>query len=221
MKTKLKRYVLTDEIYKVIKESILSHKLAPGEKVNIDQLARDLEVSNIPIREALSKLASEELVRVIPFKGMYVTRMSLQDLNEIFEIRIHLETLAIEKAALLIPEEELLKLNEEMHSFSMNKPSNHSEYLQYVIQMNEALHGLILKYCCNDALRKLAHGYISRIQSYLVFVQKNMEVSTSHLEWEEHVQILKQLLNRNVDGAVQAMRHHLEESCNRTNSFFQ
>ncbi|MCR8635617.1 GntR family transcriptional regulator [Paenibacillus radicis (ex Xue et al. 2023)] len=220
MKKKLSKYVLTDEIYKIIKEQILSHELAPGEKVNIDKLARDLEVSNIPIREALSRLSSEGFVDMIPYKGMFVTPMSLKDLNELFELRIHLETLAVEKAAALIPEQELLHIKEKMDSFAKVKPASDSEFLQYVFEMNEILHGVILQYCGNDMLQNVVSGYIERIQSYLVFLQKNMNIDHSQLEWEEHAQILHQLIQRNVQEASRALRFHLQNSLERTKVYF-
>ena len=118
MGTKISRVNLTEEIYRIVKEDILSHKLKSGEKINIDQLARSLEVSNIPIREALSRLQSEGYLHVIPFKGMFVNLMSLKDLNELFEIRLQLEPLAVEKAALLIPDDTLEQLQETMNSLT-------------------------------------------------------------------------------------------------------
>ncbi|MDF2960651.1 MAG: transcriptional regulator, GntR family [Paenibacillus sp.] len=220
MKKKLSKYVLTDEVYKIIKEQILSLELAPGDKVNIDKLARDLEVSNIPIREALSRLSSEGFVDMIPYKGMFVTPMSLKDLIELFELRIHLETLAVEKAAEVIPEKELLKIKEKMDSFSKVKPASDNEFLQYVFEMNEILHGMILNYCGNDMLQNIVSGYIERIQSYLVFLQKNMNIDHSQIEWEEHAQILHHLMERNVQEASLAVRRHLQNSLERTKIYF-
>src|SRR5690242_2676186 len=75
LKVSLNRNVLTQEIYNLLKEQILSHTLPPGDKINIDQIARDLDVSNIPIREALSRLTADGFVRMVPFKGMFVTEI--------------------------------------------------------------------------------------------------------------------------------------------------
>ncbi len=73
-KKPLGRYVLTDELYALLKRQILSHEMTAGDKINIDKLARDLGVSNIPIREALFKLSSEGFVTVVPSKGCSLRR---------------------------------------------------------------------------------------------------------------------------------------------------
>lgn len=110
MTKQLHRYVLTDELYSLLKQQILSHTLPAGEKINIDKLTRELGVSNIPIREALFRLATEGFVTVVPFKGMYVAPLSLKDIDDIFEIRVHLEELAVRKAVRHIPQERLLQM---------------------------------------------------------------------------------------------------------------
>jgi DNA-binding GntR family transcriptional regulator len=107
---KITRTVVTKEIYEMIKEQILQHQLEPGEKINIDQLARELEVSNIPIRESLSRLVAEGLVMAVPYKGMFVTHMSLKELNDIFELRQSLEPLALRKAFHSLPKAEIHKV---------------------------------------------------------------------------------------------------------------
>lgn len=221
MTRKIKRNVLTDEIYAIIKENILSHKILPGEKINIDQLARELEVSNIPIREALSRLSTEGLVHVVPYKGMFAIQLDLKELNEIFELRIYLEPMAIKKAVPHIPEARLIELREQMDFSPDLIPSESSEFVEHVRQMNSNLHGLILQYCGNDTLQKLVHSYIERIQSYLLLMQKSMRIHSVEQEWQEHQEIIRQLLDRNAEGASEAMRHHLQQSCARTTSFFE
>ncbi|WP_171652760.1 FCD domain-containing protein [Paenibacillus foliorum] len=146
--------------------------------------------------------------------------MSLKDLNELFELCIHLETLVVEKAATLIPEQELLQIKERMDSFSKVKPVSDSEFLQYVFEMNELLHGVTLQYCGNDMLQNVVCGFIERIQSYLVFLQKNMNIDHSQLEWEENAQILHHLMQGNVQEASRALRLHLQNSLERTKIYF-
>jgi DNA-binding GntR family transcriptional regulator len=67
--TKIGRVVLGDQVYEAIKERILDQAYAPGEKLNIDRLVREFEVSSTPIREALTRLVAEGLVSAAPFVG--------------------------------------------------------------------------------------------------------------------------------------------------------
>lgn len=217
MGNKINRVNLTEEIYRIVKEDILSHKLKSGEKINIDQLSRSLEVSNIPIREALSRLQSEGYLHIIPFKGMFVNLMSLKDLNEIFEIRLLLEPLAVEKAALIIPDKILEQLNESMISLHSNKPTNG---LETITEMNFSIHGTILQYCDNTNLQNLVRGYIEQIQRYLTFIKLNLDVDNTNVEWSEHNAILQKLIRRDARGASDAMSKHIRNSQKRTNVHF-
>ncbi|MCM3628239.1 GntR family transcriptional regulator [Paenibacillus glycanilyticus] len=220
MKKSLNRYVLTEEIYALLKGHILNHDIAPGEKVNIDQLARDLEVSNIPIREALSRLAAEGLVDTVPFKGMFVAKMSLQELDEMFEIRMELECLSIRKAARLIPASELEQLKKAMEEYPRSDMESGEQRIQVIAEMNQGLHGLILNHCGNHSLRNLIETYIEKIQRYLALYQKDLKPQLIQVEWEEHMRIVQFLVARDEQSAEQALKQHLENSYKRTRAFF-
>ncbi|MCK9861270.1 MULTISPECIES: GntR family transcriptional regulator [Paenibacillus] len=220
MKKNLNRYVLTEEIYTLLKSHILNHEIAPGEKINIDQLARNLEVSNIPIREALSRLAAEGLVDTVPFKGMFVAKMSLQELDEMFEIRMELECLSIRKAVHSIPASQLEQLQREMEEFPRSDLSSGEQRIQVIAQMNESLHGLILNHCGNQSLKSLIESYIEKIQRYLALYQKDLNAQLIQDEWEEHMRIVEFLTVRDQQSAEQALKQHLENSYKRTRAFF-
>ncbi len=219
MRKKLNRINLTEEIYQIIKEQILNHELAPGTKINIDKLSRELEVSNIPIREVLSRFSTEGLVKVVPFKGVFVTKMTIRDLDEIFELRTHLEVLALEKSILLIPDDELNKLEEQFKSMNVKEIKKELN-LESVMKMNEDIHGLILKYCGNETLKRSVTGYIERIQRYISFIYEDIEESYYDLEYQEHYNIIDKLINKNVDEAKEALRYHLVNSHKRTRPYF-
>lgn len=219
MKKGLSRYVLTDEIYTLLKEQILNHEMPSGEKINIDQLARDLEVSNIPIREALSRLMAEELVYTVPFKGMYVAQISLQELDEMFEIRKELESLAIRKAVSQIPEEKLAHLEQEMKTWATSHPADDEEKIKLIADMNQSLHGLILDYCNNQSLANLIHVYIDRIQRYSALFHKGMEQQLLQEEWDEHMLVVQGLVARDAALAEVSLLKHLNNSHLRTRGF--
>ncbi|PZE20188.1 GntR family transcriptional regulator [Paenibacillus xerothermodurans] len=215
-----KRKPVADEIYSSIKHQILSYTLSPGEKINIDQLARGLHVSNIPIREALSRLASEGLVHIVPYKGVTVAEMSLQELDELYELRIELEGYATRKATYLIPEAELNWLDDEMNGRRVSIDTAQGN-LETVMRMNEQLHGTILKYTHNDNLSKLMTTFLQRIERYLIYARRDLAVDTVRREWHEHQEILTFLKQRNSSMAEKAMRTHISNSHQRTRRFFQ
>ena len=87
---------LSERAFKYLKDEILTGNLKPGTKLRFEDLAEKLEVSQTPIKEALHMLELEGLVKMIPRKGAYVTRLTDQDLEEYTQIRLALECLAID-----------------------------------------------------------------------------------------------------------------------------
>jgi len=85
------RETLQEKIFSVLKKWILDGTLKPGEKIIESAVARRLEVSRAPLREALFLLAQRGFVTIRSHRGAYVTRLSNRDIREIFEIREILE----------------------------------------------------------------------------------------------------------------------------------
>jgi DNA-binding GntR family transcriptional regulator len=93
------RRKVTDWVYEELKAAIVDLRLGPGEALREAALAGQLGVSKTPIREALTRLEQEGLVRTTSFKGAEVSGYSRQDLIEIYELRELLENLAARTAA--------------------------------------------------------------------------------------------------------------------------
>src|SRR5262249_33975646 len=87
-----------DAVYGALRRSSLDGKLSPGERLRSDALARDLNVSRTPVREALRKLEAEGLVDAAP-SGLVVRQLTEEDLTEIFYLREALEGMAARLAA--------------------------------------------------------------------------------------------------------------------------
>lgn len=90
---------LTESISRALRQAILDGVLVGGESVRQEEIAKTFGVSRVPIREALLKLEGEGLVETVPRRGVVVTSLSSQDFDEILEMRLALELLAIERAA--------------------------------------------------------------------------------------------------------------------------
>ncbi|HOG47610.1 MAG TPA: GntR family transcriptional regulator, partial [Anaerolineae bacterium] len=78
---------LSDRIYAILKGKILQGSLPPDEHLPLEQIARNLGVSTTPVRDALNLLAADGLVEWIPRRGAFVTKLSLQTVEEVFQIR--------------------------------------------------------------------------------------------------------------------------------------
>jgi DNA-binding GntR family transcriptional regulator len=90
---------LAEKAFETLHEAIITGRLRPGERLPIEELAAVLEMSAMPIREAVRRLHSAGLVENIPHRGARVTELSIADLAEVYEARLALEMLAIRRAA--------------------------------------------------------------------------------------------------------------------------
>ena len=103
---------LRDVVFQTLRNAILKGELKPGERLMEIQLAQKLGVSRTPVREALRKLELEGLVIMIPRRGAIVADITVQDLNDVLEVRQALEELAVRKACDCATEEQPLTLND-------------------------------------------------------------------------------------------------------------
>ena len=106
---------LGNKIFNVLRDKILNEEYTKGQKLNEVALARQLNISRTPIREALKQLELEGLVKSIPNKGVYVLGFSHRDIDDMLEIRYALEGLAIQLAIERIDDEHFLYGNSYRH----------------------------------------------------------------------------------------------------------
>jgi len=98
-----------DKAYKQIKEKIVTIEMKPGAVIREVELMADLKLGRTPIREALKRLQSENLVIATPRRGMFVSDVAITDLTQIYEIRVELEALCARLAAERINPKQLIR----------------------------------------------------------------------------------------------------------------
>ena len=115
---------LGSKIFILLRDRILNESYQCGDKLNELTLAKELKISRTPIREALKQLELEGLVESIPNKGVYVKGFSPRDIDDMFEIRLSLEGLAVSFAIDRMDEVHLAKIKEVFELLVMNKTTN-------------------------------------------------------------------------------------------------
>ncbi|WP_203364507.1 GntR family transcriptional regulator [Bacillus sp. REN10] len=132
-------------VTKNLRQAILNGTFKEGERLIQEDWANILNVSRMPIREALRQLQSEGLVRIVPHKGAIVTPITKEDIEEIYYLRSSLEGLAVEKSLPFLTNEdkkELANILEKMESLTLTDETN-----DYYISLNESFHKLLRKGC--------------------------------------------------------------------------
>jgi DNA-binding GntR family transcriptional regulator len=109
------REILTDSVYEAVKALVMDRRIAPGARINIDRLARDLHVSPTPIREALARLESDGLVTKEALRGYSVAGLlDLPSFLQLYEMRLLLEPAAARKAAEVMTKEDLRAMGQQV-----------------------------------------------------------------------------------------------------------
>lgn len=103
---------MTEQVLVRIRDMILSGVLAPGSRIDQNELARRFGVSLVPLREALARLQSSGLVRIVPHRGVFVEALSADELLDIYQVREALEEQAARLAAPQLSDDTLAKLDQ-------------------------------------------------------------------------------------------------------------
>ena len=105
---------IADQVAELIRQRILSGQLKGGQPIRQEHLAAELGVSRIPLREALKQLAAEGFVTITSHKGAVVAELSIQEVEELFEIRLRLETWLLQLAIPAMTDRDLAALDRNM-----------------------------------------------------------------------------------------------------------
>lgn len=117
MSTSLKHRTLSSAIVERLRQAILDGTHVSGDQLRQDSLAEEYGVSRIPVREALFQLESEGFVRIVPHKGAIVSELSLDEINDVFDLRALLEPRLLAQSAHFLTEEDLAALDEIQAAF--------------------------------------------------------------------------------------------------------
>lgn len=211
------RQMLADGVYDVVKAQVMDLTIAPGTKINIDRLARELHVSNTPLREALTRLETEGLVTRRNLRGFWTADLlDEQGLRDYFTVRLLLEPFATEAAA-RGPELEALTagLEETLGQMerSAGRPALEHDYHTYrnFAEADARFHRVIAGACGNDLLASILAGMNAHAHNYRFYFRGGMAKATLG----EHRAVLDALTARDPGAAAAAMRIHLERARDR------
>ena len=105
------RELLADRAYAELRDRLVTLRIAPGEPIDEDQLGEQLEMGRTPVREAIKRLALENLVTVFPRRGTFASEINITDLADISDVRGVLEGHAAARAAERITDDQRAELD--------------------------------------------------------------------------------------------------------------
>ena len=197
--------------YEKIRDRIISGHLKPGQPITEEQLSKELDMSRTPVREALIKLQSEELVRMVGNRGAAVMEITPVDIAEIFQLRLLVEPYAARACVEFIDKKKLREIREKLTILAQSDLSKTVlEDLGTSLYEVHDLHDLIIQAAGNRRLARL----FNTLQSQILWMLNLERRITGRIgrSIQEHLNIVNALLASNGDSAEKYMREHLESN---------
>jgi len=213
---------LVDIAHEHLLSMLVSMQITPGERIRIDAVARQLGISQTPIREALRRLEAENLVHKITNVGYRASsQMSRREIDDLYELRMLIEPYAAGQAAAgAMTDDDVRLLSEMEKDMDKVKAGTGVAYARFA-EADATLHRLIAAGSGN----RLIAETIERLHVHLHIFQILFSTKTPGQDGalvgrgdapeeagEEHSRIIRALLDRDSAAAEAAMRHHLERS---------
>jgi DNA-binding GntR family transcriptional regulator len=195
----------------ILRDKILHMKLRPGEVLDEVSLASELGVSRTPMREALIRLASENLVELAPNRGARVTTLNLPDIRELFELLEVIQGITTRWAALRRDDEEILQMRAAAREF--HKKIKNNETLS-AVQRNFDFHNSIARAAKNNLLAAFYSNLLSRtFRLGLITLDRSVQTEKERLKdlrsiEAEHERLIEAIERKNGADAEALARQH-------------
>jgi DNA-binding GntR family transcriptional regulator len=195
----------TDRIYEGIKQLILRGELSNNAAVSENALARRFQVSRTPVREAIKRLELEGFVKVIPNQGIMIKEVSINEVKEIYDLRIAIEEFVVKELAELLSEDDFRVLEE-----SLKKQEKALEKRDAIAfhEEDRKFHDYFMRSYGNTMIVDFISKLRDRIEGINVHLLR--QPGNMNLFFREHGRIFEALRRRDAEEAARAMDEHLK-----------
>jgi DNA-binding GntR family transcriptional regulator len=194
---------LKEKAYRAIRENIISCAWLPGSLLNEKELAEILSVSRTPIREALNRLEQENLVKIVPQRGVFVSEITVKTISDVYQVREILEPFVVQLVTPKADPTALLRFHQLFNSCSVGED-------EVLPRLDDEFHHFLIAVCDNDYLVQMMQNIYAqneRIRVLSTRLPRRLEETVS-----EHCEIIDAMLVRDADKAAHAMRVHIANS---------
>lgn len=202
---------LVDWAYERMLEMLVTVQIAPGERIAIDKVARQLGISQTPIREALSQLEAEKLVYKLPNVGYRASpEMTREEVHDLYTLRLLIEPYAAARAAESMDENARSALAEIEADMAAVAQQDSRTYARFA-EADMRLHRLI----ADGSGNRLIAETIDRLHAHLQIFRSLYSTNAPTEAAAEHKPIIAALIAKDPSGAEAAVREHLQRSRER------
>lgn len=193
------------QVYEQLKNAIISGMIKPGEILNEADLAQKYGIGKTPTREALLLLTHENLLESIPRVGYVVSRLTTQDLLEIYYLRTVLESEAVGLAAERISPEEIAQLEQNNAQEARIYDEEPTRKVGHAYLLNNEFHKIIAHASGNTRLERIIAELINDLE-------RASSIDPSIADPSQHREIIESLKSHDIGRAQAAMKSHLAET---------
>jgi DNA-binding GntR family transcriptional regulator len=206
--TPIPRQSLAAAVVERLREKILSGEIREGEQLRQGAIATEFQISRIPVREALSHLAAEGLIKIVANRGAIVSALSPEEIGELFETRAVLECYMLRQAIPNLKEEDFKRAEEILRQFenSLENESETKSWGQWNWLFHSTLYAPAKRPTMLGFLRTLNHNCDRYTRLHLV-VTRNL-----HLAGEAHRKLLEACRTRDPNTADKALWSHIMDA---------
>jgi DNA-binding GntR family transcriptional regulator len=197
---------LAGSVYQQIKSDIFDFRLMPGTRFSENEMARRARVSRTPVREALFRLEREGYLQVHPKSGWSVRMLDFELLDNLYDLRVVLESAAVRKLCQSNPRAALAAL-EKVWLVSAKKRLTDAAR---VARLDEEFHTTLVEAIGNPELARVHHDITERIR-----IVRRLDFTHPErvgFTYVEHAEILRAILARKAARAIELLTAHIEQS---------
>lgn len=201
---KIKKQTISDNISEYLRDQIMTRKLKEGDRIVESQIAKELGVSQAPVREALLQLEGMGLVKNKPYVGSYVLPVDMDIIQQAYELRNMLEAYAATLVIDKINEEEVARM--EGHLQNMRDALARDDR-RTIIDEDNKFHGVVVKRVGNPMLLKMWQMSSTQWSSLTITYFDDMDYIV-----ESHVRIIEYLREKNLEALKKELQIHFKNA---------
>ena len=191
--------------YNTLRSRILEGTYSPGYRIVIDQIAKELSLSAIPVREAIRNLEADDLIEFIPYKGAIVKQINEDEYVETLTAVAVLEGYATRLSSKYLPDDKIMEL--QALNKKMMEAVEQFDFPQFG-KLNRNFHNLIYEYCNNQFLTETIHQAQKRLDSIRKMGAAFLQIRPKE-SIDEHEQIINMIKEKQpLDKIEDVARKH-------------
>jgi DNA-binding GntR family transcriptional regulator len=205
----------TQLVVEILREKILSGEITAGQPLRQAALAEDLNVSRIPIREALLQLEAEGLVAFEPHKGATATELNVDQVDELFELRAMLEADLLAASLINISDETLDKAEQILANLdqALGKENAANTWSELNLTYHNCLYSAAQRPQTYELVQTLNKNADRYIRMHLLWAGGISKAGS------EHAELLHRCQARDIEGAVKVLKQHILSSRDEIKAF--